>query len=281
VSWFSTSQTEDDSTESSSRPKTCPQCRVVINTRPTPSFTLRNLIEELQSAAVIERPPEFSADSNSDPWVGIFADVTNTQALEQPAEEPVEEFYRPEEYIGVHDPDADDDVLSIDSPSESSEYRLGYEARREHLDQVMDWELEMRNENTIGWTSPRWEPPRFSSGTVEVTGEDVARLNRTRMEITSLLNRGATKEMIAIYRLTYGHNYGIVHERRGAYIHLGWNISRNASDINGRLYMFTVMQEMRLHPERYVFTDVDSNGIQDIVRLVPMLREPEDTINPQ
>ncbi|PVG00746.1 hypothetical protein CPB86DRAFT_700609, partial [Serendipita vermifera] len=278
VSWFSMAHARDDTPDLVSRPKTCPQCRVVVTNRPTPSFTLRNLIEELQSVGVIERHPESSTESNNDPWAGIFADIPSIQQPEQHVGPQVEELYQLEEYVGVHDPDANDDVLSIDSPSESSEYRLEFEARREHLDQVMDWEIEVRNENTRGWTSPQWEPPRFSSGTVEVTGDDVARLDRTRMEITSLLNRGATKEMIARYRLSYGHGYGIIMEKGSLYIQLGWNISRNAGDLEGRIYVGHVLYEMRNHPERYAFSEPDRLGIRDVLRLVPILTE-ESSLN--
>lgn len=223
----------------------------------------------MQSVQLLDRPQSSSAaaaDPN-DPWVNIFPEPCNcgTEWLDDPGEEP-------SELTG----DVESDVLSIDSPSESSAIQANSQARREHLNHVMEWEVDMRNGNSGSWVAPRWEPPRFDFGLAQVTNEDAVRLGRPQHEIISLLRRGGTKEMIAFYHLTYDHDHGIVVNNGEVQIQLGWNISRNADDVDGRLYMETVMAEMSSSPERFGVAQVHPLSLPVIVRLVPSLGAAED-----
>jgi hypothetical protein len=224
----------------------------------------------MQSVELLDRPLSNSTDAEgaaADPWVDVFPEPCNC-AL---AWLNVIDHGEPSELTG----DVESDVLSIDSPSESAAVEADFQARREHLDHVMEWEVDMRNAHAGGWVAPRWEPPRFDFGLTQVTNEDTMRLNRPQHEIISLLRRGATKHMISIYQLTYDHDHGIVVNAE-VQIQLGWNISRNADDQTGRSFIESVMGEMSQFPERFGVTQVHHASPPGIVRLVPSLGVPED-----
>jgi hypothetical protein len=227
----------------------------------------------MQSVDLLDRPPSNSTDAEgvdvdpADPWANIFPDPCHCAA----AWLSVPDLGEPSELTG----DVESDVLSIDSPSESAAVESDFQARREHLNHVMEWEVDMRNAHSGGWVAPRWEPPRFDFGGTQVTNEDTLSLNRPQHEIISLLRRGATKQMISFFQLTYDHDHGIVVNGE-VQIQLGWNISRNSDDEVGRSFMESVMAEMSQFPERFGVTQVHHSSPRAIVRLVPSLGAPED-----
>lgn len=224
-----------------------------------------------------------------DPWVAIFPEPCScdfdSQGDDDDEGEDDEDDYHHDRY---HDHDDDLDVdddelsdpnpsdgLSIDSPSESSEYHV----RQGFLSELMGWELEMRDEHAHGdgeWTTPRWESPRFESNAVDVAEQELALLERPRAMVIALIRRGATKEMISLYHLTYDHESGIVVNGRDANIHLGWNISRNANDADGRVFMKAVMDEIKDHPQRFLIHNSLPRGKPCIVRLVPKMETLDD-----
>lgn len=272
LNWFKTPRADEDADQPDLplyRTKTCPQCRVIVVSRPTPSFILKNIVEEMQAVNLLDPPVSGPNEiaSTEDPWIDVFPDPCSCAAgLISPHDGDPSELTA----------DLESDILSIDSPSGSEADQADNTARREHANHVMGWEIDMRNSNTGGWVAPRWEPPRFNNSSIEVTNEDVIRLNRGHNEIISLLRRGATKQMIAMYQLNYDHDLGIIVYAGRVRVQLGWNISRNADDIEGRAYMQNVMDEMARFPERFGVVQLNAHTARFVVRLVPSLGTSED-----
>lgn len=235
-------------------------------------------------SAGFESLPLLTAD---DPWAIMFSDSCSCGIDSQDEEDDDDTEDHDDDHYRFHDEDdldGDDDELSdpnhsdelsIDSPSESSEYHV----RQNFLLELMGWELEMRNDNAQGeWVPPRWESPRFESDTVDVSEQELALLNRPRTMVTALIRRGATKQMIREFRLTYDHESGIVVNGPEANIHLGWNISRNANDLDGEIFMKAVMDELKNHSYRFSMHNTENlpRGKPCIVRLVPKLETLDD-----
>jgi hypothetical protein len=225
----------------------------------------------------------FTAD---DPWAIMFSNSCYCGLDSQDEEDDDEEdeddhdddYYRYHDHDDLDDDELSDpnhsDGLSIGSPSESSEYHV----RQNFLQELMGWELAMRNEHDEGqgeWIHPRWESPRFESNAVDVTEQELISLSRPRAMVIALIRRGATKQMIRKYTLTYDHESGIVVNGPQANIHLGWNISRNSSDMDGSIFMKAVMDETRDHPRRFTIQHLP-RGKPWIIRLVPKMETLDD-----
>jgi hypothetical protein len=271
LNWFTTGQDEEDTTDPIQRDKTCPQCRTLIVLPPTPSYVLKNIIEEMESSAPTTQSRFIPIPNIVNPWSRIFA-VVNEEQDDDDDEDEEEEEEEEETYSDRDSDDSDDsDAASSDSPSESSDYHTEFQVNMEHLDQVMTWEIEMRNEATA-WTVPIWQPPRFDSRIVEVSQDDAIIPFLSAAEILSLLRRGATREMIRRFNLSYDHQKGIiVHCSPTFNIRLGWNISRNSDDLDGRVYMRAVHDELKDYPERFRMENTPW-GARTAVRLLPSLR---------
>jgi len=223
----------------------------------------------MQSIGMIPRSSSAPVANSVDPWSKIFPLTDDLQGDDEE-----EETYSGDDSYGENDSDAE----SSDSPSESSEYRGEFQARMENLDQMMTWELEMRNEAT-SWTIPTWQPPRFDSSVVDISPADVSRLSLPASEISSLLRRGATQEMIRLFHLSYDHQRGIVVPHTDTIsIRLGWNISRSSSDPDGRIYIRAVLDELNYHPERFRLEHTYSYEFS-IIRMVPSPGDPDDSEN--
>lgn len=264
MAWFLAPDPEEDEDDPSSviyKEKTCPQCRALVIQPPAPSYILKNLVSEIQPAS-----PSASVFIKSNPWERIFAPIYEQQDTTDADTDDDQGSAQ----------DSDNGTVSSDYPSDSSEYRNDFEARREHLDQVMTWEVEMRNIATA-WTAPVWEPPRFDSGSFVLLPADRNRLSfLSGSEIVSLLRRGATKDMIALYRLSYEHQTGITARQTGTLsIRLGWNISRSSNDLQGGTFMQAVYDEMKDHSERFRL-QTGSRGEPIVVRLVPSRDYPDE-----
>lgn len=276
VAWFKEpdleNEEDDEPTPIIYKKKTCPQCRALIMLPPTRSYILKSLVDEIQPTT---SPVHTSIET--DPWKGVFAPIhkrheINSEGTEDHQSEDDEGNSDEDDYD--EDEDEQEEGLdyssaSRDSTSDYSEYRGEIQARSDHLDQVMAWEMEMRNEASA-WTDPVWQPPRFDFGEFHLSPADLTRLSfLPHAEILSLLRRGATKNMIATYRLSYKHRYGIVAYLETSFrIRLGWNISRSSDDPDGTVYMEAVLGELRGHPERFRL-EAGPRVIATIIRLVP------------
>ena len=270
LNWFTTGQDEEDTTDPIHREKTCPQCRTLIVLPPTPSYVLKNIIEEIESSGPSPKSRYTPITNIVNPWSRIFALANEEQDEDDEDEDEEEETYSDH---GSYE-EGDSDAASSDSPSEASDYHTEFQGHMEHLDQVMTWEIEMRNEATA-WTDPIWQPPRFDSRIVEVSPDDPVIPFLSAAEILSLLRRGATREMIRRFNLSYSHQSGImVHCSQTLNIRLGWNISRNSDDTDGRVYMQAVHDELKDYPERFRMENTPW-GARTAVRLLPSLGGPD------
>ncbi|KAG8823296.1 hypothetical protein FRC17_009357 [Serendipita sp. 399] len=276
--WFTTPGPDEDPeypVDARRQPKTCPQCRTRIRIAPSPSFVLKNMIEELQMAGLLERPVSAfnSVPSGENPWSNVFAEACACEYVSDGSEGYSHDEGGDEEEDAGHLHEGEEsDVLSIDSPSETSESEGGNGIYRGGINQLMERSMDTRNSYSGSWVVPRWEPPRFELGNFQ--------LNETTLdlpldEIRCLISRGATIEMVHMFHMNYSTEHGITAYMGEIKIHLGWNLNRNASDPRGTLYMQSVMDEFRIHPERYA--TVSPSGLApQLTRLVPSLGEPDD-----
>jgi hypothetical protein len=281
LSWFKTGNDEEDSVDLIHKDKTCPQCRTLISVAPTPSYILKNIVEEIKPSSSPTQSSSTPIATIVNPWTKIFAHVDGRRHHEDDDDEDDEGDEEEEEEEDTYSDadsyeDDDSDGPSSDSPSESSEYRTEIQARMEHLDQVMAWEIEMRNEATA-WAEPCWQPPRFDSSIVGVSLDDPIIPFLSAAQILSLLRRGATREMIRLFNLSYDHHKGIiVHHSPALSIRLGWNLSRSSDDPDGSLYMRAVYDELKDYPERF---RMENNRWDErtVVRLLPSIGGPADS----
>ncbi|KAG8822490.1 hypothetical protein FRC19_005861 [Serendipita sp. 401] len=276
--WFTTPGIDEDPDELQNarhRTKTCPQCRAEIKIAPTPCFVLKNMIEELQLAGLLERPPAVSnsVPSGENPWLKVFGESCSCGFMYDGTDDYSHDGE--DEVVGnLHDGE-DSDVFSVDSPSETSDSEVAVQPYRGGHDLLMEWYMARRNDYSGSWVSPRWEPPRFELGDVQVTLGDAIDLSLTMAEIHSLLRRGATMGMIRLFHMNYTRENGITAYMGDTKIYLGWNLDRNMADARGVVFMRNVMEEFDDHPERYANIS-PSRSFLEITRLVPSLGEPED-----
>jgi Zinc finger, C3HC4 type (RING finger) len=138
LNWFTTGQDEEDATDPIHREKTCPQCRTLIVLPPTPSYVLKNVIEEIGSSGPATQSRSTPVANTVNPWSRIFA--LASEELDDDDDEDDEEEEETYSDRDSHEED-DGDAASSDSPSESSDYHTEFQVNMEHLDQVMTWEL--------------------------------------------------------------------------------------------------------------------------------------------
>ncbi|KAI0832137.1 hypothetical protein BC628DRAFT_1407635 [Trametes gibbosa] len=230
------------------RKKTCPCCRTVIRTRPIPLYLVKSIASTLEKAkapagTVRPSPPP----DDEDPWAGIFRDPTDYEGYWSTDDEDSDE--RDGEDVD-DDEDEDDD--------EGSEEEDGY------------WSFDGygTGEDEDGYRGPyataRWAPP-----TVHVSLNDYAFLDPDSEEF-KMLRRGATLQMIELFRMSYTHNSGltaVVEDDNVVY--LGWNIELHPTDETGEEYMDWALVDMFDRPERWRMIHDEFDGSWVAHKLVP------------
>ncbi|CCA71880.1 hypothetical protein PIIN_05815 [Serendipita indica DSM 11827] len=220
------------------RTNTCPQCRTSVRVSPIPSFLLKNLIGEMRSAGLLEPTSPTVPASDSRTGLPNGARISTEMSTVFGGGGEVGEEEEHEAAIGFSDSDS-----SVDD--------TGFQARREHSNHLMQWELDFRNDHAGSWVSPRWETPRFTVDSSALSTSDIAELGLPQREVHALLRRGASKDMIRLYQMRFQREHGITANSGSVSVRLGWNLARNAMDVDGSAFMQATMDEMRTHRERY------------------------------
>ncbi|KAH9840036.1 uncharacterized protein C8Q71DRAFT_474535 [Rhodofomes roseus] len=217
------------------RKKTCPCCRTVVTSRPIPLFLVKSLTSALEKAKAqpgVPRRPTPPPDD--DPWEGIFADPDDPDNF-WPMDEDDDEDDFDDEY------DDDDDDWPFDG--------YGTADDDEHYDGPYE--------------RPRWEPPSVNATLDDYPFDDVND-NDLRM-----LRRGATLQMIDMFRMSYTHQHGLcarVDDHNTVY--LGWNIRLHDDDESGEGYIDWITSDMQFHPERWDVRE-ERNGSWTAWQLAP------------
>jgi len=228
------------------RCKTCPCCRAVVRSRPIPIFLVKTIATSLSKAkgeaqSPSERTNTLTPGTDDDPWEGLF-----------PYSEDDDMFDSDEGESDEDDDDDDDDEDEDEDEDDSDKSSFGYGTGSDE-------------ESSEGpYISAQWEPPARP-----LLPEDGV----VATHLVSMLRRGATKEMIEAYKMSYTHSEGllaVINDPRYRYdfVFLGWTISLREDDPTGQDYMEWVLEDISERPERW---DVSETGPGQLVakRLIP------------
>lgn len=255
--WFRTAPAGDDDEMYDDDPdsilyrkKTCPCCRAAVTSRPIPLFLIKSIAVALSKA----RDPDNATSRSSpplegDPWEGIFPDIMSADAMwlddddddgydPTPFEDYAERYGMPDEY------DSEDDEWPYEGYG-SDEDAEPYEGE---------------------YVPTRWAPPTLDVSANDYPFDDISD------EMLSMLRRGATPPMIALFEMSYVHQDGLRALVNGNVVYLGWNIELRPGDETGEEYMEWVEADVYNRPERWERDD-NPDGTWTAWRLV---REDED-----
>lgn len=233
--WFRSAPASDDEMFDDSNPdpllyrkKICPVCRTVVRARPIPLFVLKNIADLLEKAKgsnhQISPVPEIDS---VDPWAGIFFELASEPSdSEEDDSDDDDDEDEDEDDEDEEEGDYDDDQWSDEgygTPDDGEPYEGPY-------------------------VRPHWSPP-----TVNVSPDDfptfVRHLSPTDL---SMLSRGATLQMIMLFRMSYSHQDGLRAIVDGSnVVYLGWNVELVPEDENGEEFMEWVTKDMHERPERW------------------------------
>lgn len=239
--WFKTAASNDDDMDDDIdalifRKKTCPMCRVMVRSRPVPSFLAKSIASTFNKtkSPSARRPSPPPAD---DPWDGIFADHIH---------EGFEEYDDDDDDDDEDDEDDFEDDWFSDGSADLEEYGT---AEDDNMD------------GDVAYVHPTWKPPH-----VRVTPDDYEHLSDNEL---TMLRRGATLPMIELFGMRYAHDSGLqAFVDRDNTVYLGWNIHLRADDEAGEDYMEWVTRDIHERPERWRKEIVDEHGNWEAWKLV-------------
>lgn len=235
--WFRTPPTGDEDMEEDDpdvilyRKKSCPVCRAEVFHRPIPLFVIKSIANAFDKVRQVS-PRRSSPLPDGDPWAGIF-------------------------------PEAVSPYNQHDSDSESNPYYdFDDETDQDYGDSEDDmWPLYGYGSDSDGdfydgeYVHPRWAPP-----TVDVSPDDFP-FEEINNETLSMLRRGATLQMIALFNMTYTHDEGLMAYLEENEVYLGWNICLKQDDATGEEYMDWIEADIVNHSERWEKQDSDGYWI--------------------
>ncbi|TFY72451.1 hypothetical protein EVG20_g548 [Dentipellis fragilis] len=207
------------------RKKSCPCCRAAVRSRPLPLFLVKSMVSLLNRAQQpADAPRPSPAPETEDPWAGIFPVISAD---------------------GEYNDDDDDDEVDVDDEDFAGHFTGPWGMYDVDDDDDDDYADTSDDEYMGAWVRPVWEPPAFSSEFWEDEYDE---------ELSKLLRRGATIEMIENYNMDYDHDEGIIAQHDNLCLHLGWNIELRGDD-NGDGYIEWLVEDMEERPERWEFVD--------------------------
>lgn len=236
------------------RKKTCPCCRTHIVLRPIQLFIVKSLVASFAASETQASTPAADVVSDADPWAGIFLD-DDLEFSEREYDEEVDgaiEFY-----------DSDDGDGSYASSIGSRYLRLRIFSDEEEADEDNNSDASHSDDGDI-YCLPSRAPPFY--------GRRVTRRVHpgATAEQLQLLQRGATAQMIARFRMRLDPEDGIVATTDdGNSIYLGWNIRRpDEDDEEGVAFMEWVELDIGDNFERWKVEENEFGGGFSIWRLV-------------
>lgn len=252
LEWFKAAPPGDDEMHDDDpdaimyRKKTCPCCRAIVRSRPIPLYLVKSIATTLDKAKAPagtirpSPPPE-----DEDPWAGIFRDAT--------------------EYEGYWSTDDDEDSDERDDEDVDEDEGSDEEEGEDDYQSIEGYGTGEDEDSYHGpYTAARWAPP-----TIHIAPDDYPFIE-TYSEEFKILRRGATLEMIELFRMSYSHNTGltaVVDEDNVVY--LGWNIELHYGDETGEAYMDWVLGDMYDRPERWRVINDEFDGSWIAHKLVP------------
>ena len=177
-----------------------------------------------------------------------------------------------DEYDDEYDSDIGDDVASISDASGNGDRDNdlsiipGYDS---------DNELSFAEAYVRPYVRPQWEPPHIAFNIAQIGAADRSThghpwfLVSREIEISTLLHRGATVEMITQFEMSYSHFEGITaivgdpneectdnatRAQGKGKVYLGWTV-RLIDDDRGQEYMMWIVGDIRSRPERWEYTE--------------------------
>ncbi|CDO69327.1 hypothetical protein BN946_scf184746.g8 [Trametes cinnabarina] len=261
LEWFRSAPPGDDNMLDDDHPnallyrkKTCPCCRTVVLSRPIPLYLVKSLasaVDKSKAPDGVNRPSP--PPDEEDPWAGIFREPSST----------FDDYWSTDE----DDEDEDDEDAEIDD---------GYDDEDEDdywsFDGYGSGEDEERYDGP--YVSATWAPP-----SVHVSQDDYPFLDPESEEF-KMLRRGATLQMIQIFRMSYSHRNGlaaIVEDEN--VIYLGWNLELHPDDETGEEYIDWVLSDMYDRPERWRVVHDAIDGTWTAHKLVPQYEAEGDYDN--
>jgi hypothetical protein len=230
------------------RLKSCPCCRANVRDRPVPVFIVKSIAvaltksKEAKAGSSVARASPLPAEG--DPWAGLFPPVGE------------DEFGEDDDEDGNEDDEDDEDEDEEEDDEDEDDYN-------EWLTEVFAYGSASEEEPFEGdYVSPQWEPPSVDIDPTNFEFEDLDD------DDLNVLRRGATIDMLDIYRMTYSHEEGLVARVDNEQLYLGWNILLSADDDAGEEYIDYLFKDMLDRPERWDITEGDDGG-RVCHRLVP------------
>lgn len=230
--WFREAPTGEDETYDNGtsidlvyRRKSCPVCRASVLSPPIPLFLVKSLARAIdKSRQLPDQPPRPSPSPEADPWAGIFGDSTLSEdeddwSGEDEGGEDEDEDYDDDE-DGYHFGDAWPPLEGYGTDEDEEPYYGGY-------------------------VQARWAPPTVYVSPEDYTFDDVTE------EQMSMLRRGATLQMIALFSMSYTHEDGLKAYVDGNELYLGWNIELHEEDPTGEEFMDWMVSDVYERPERW------------------------------
>jgi hypothetical protein len=270
------------------RSKSCPICRTVVKRKPVPVFMVRAIACALRKAKSINAPliPQSRDHERSgDPWKGIFPSSEDEEGdgANEDGDSSTEES----------ESDFDLQVEIRTSPYyfrrravRRAMFRAMYSSTMSDDDEDIEDPSESDDDGQLNdpYVRPRWEPPSVD---VDLTEFDISE-EQDPVSTFKLLQRGCTLEMIQSYDMSYDHSSGIVLSLRSLNhlyasddeegpepeemhrVFLGWNIALDDVDVDGEIYICSIIEDIKRSPFRWEMTPrVGAPGALDATKLVP------------
>lgn len=263
------------------RSKSCPTCRAVVKHKPVPVFMVRAIAGALRKIKSSNRFPILDSGSSEDPWKGIFPSSEEDDGTSDDGNSSAEE--------SVSDSDFQVQIRSVPSHFRSravrrAMFRAIYSSNLSDEDEDTEDQSESDHDDQI-YVHPRWAPPSVNVDPAEV---DISE-EQDPVSTFKLLQRGCTWEMIQCHDLTYGHSSGIILSLRSLdhlyasdneedepepedmhRIFLGWNITLDDVDLDGEVFICSVIEDIKRSPFRWeVIPRIGVPGAFDARKLVP------------
>ncbi|KAL7280711.1 hypothetical protein ACG7TL_005652 [Trametes sanguinea] len=249
LEWFKAAPPGDDEMLDDDHPnallyrkKTCPCCRATVLSKPIPLYLVKTLASALDKAKApdgVARPSP--PPDEEDPWAGMFRERGTF-----------------EDYWSTDEDDEDED--------EDAELDDGYDDEDE--DDYWSFDGYGTGEDEERYDGP-YVPASWTPPSVHVSLDDYPYLDPESEEF-KMLRRGATLQMIQIFRMSYSHRNGlaaIVEDEN--VIYLGWNVELHPDDQTGEEYIDWVLSDMYDRPERWRVVHDAVDGTWTAHKLVP------------